>query len=123
MEKNLSTALQEMTAYCTINYLKPNPAKTQVCAFHLKNQFACQQLNIKWGNVKLIHSDIPVYLGVNLDCILSFKNHTGNTEAKVHTRNNLLKKLGDSKWSAHPTTVRTVAHALCYSAAEYASPV
>ena len=89
----------------------------------MKNQFACRLLNIKWGNIKFVHSDIPVYLGVNLDCTLSFKTHTGKMKAEVHTGNNLLKKLGNSKWGAHPTTVRTVTLTLCYSATDYASPV
>ena len=43
VEKNLSFTLEEMKTYYTINYLKPNPApnpaKSQVCAFHLKNRF------------------------------------------------------------------------------------
>ena len=47
VEKNLSTALEEITAYYTINHLKPNPTKTQVYAFHQKNRFSRQQLNIK----------------------------------------------------------------------------
>ena len=40
---------------------------------------------------------------------------------KVATRNNLLKKLGNSKWGTNASTIRTTALALCYS--EYASPV
>ena len=39
VKKNHFTALEEMTAYYTINHLNSNPAKTQVCAFQLKNWF------------------------------------------------------------------------------------
>ena len=42
---------------------------------------------------------------------------------KEVTRNNLLKKLANSKWGANASTIRTTALALCYSIAEYAAPV
>ena len=42
---------------------------------------------------------------------------------KVDTRNNLLTKLGNSKWGANPSTIRMTALALSYSTAEYAAPV
>ena len=46
--------------------------------------------------------------------------HALNTKAKVNTRNNLLRKLTNSRWGDHPATVRTTALALCFSTAEYA---
>ena len=46
-----------------------------------------------------------------------------NTKMKVATRNNLLRKLSNSKWGANSSTIRTTALALCYSVAEYAAPV
>ena len=42
---------------------------------------------------------------------------------KVATRNNLLKKLTNSRWGTNARTIRTTALALCYSTAEYAAPV
>ena len=42
---------------------------------------------------------------------------------KVATRNNLLKKLSNSKWDFNANTIITTALALSYSAAEYACPV
>ena len=42
---------------------------------------------------------------------------------KVATRNNLLKKLSNSKWGCNAGTIRTTALALSYSAAEYAFQV
>ena len=42
---------------------------------------------------------------------------------KVAIRNNLLKKLANSRWGTNARTIRTTALALCYSAAEYAAPV
>ena len=42
---------------------------------------------------------------------------------KVDTRNNLIRKLSNSKWGANASTIRTTSLALCYSVAEYAVPV
>ena len=42
---------------------------------------------------------------------------------KVATRNNLLKKLSNSKWGCNASTIRTTAVVLSYSVAEYACPV
>ena len=42
---------------------------------------------------------------------------------KVATRNNLLKKLANSKWGTNARTIRTTALALCYSTAEDTVPV
>ena len=40
----------------------------------------------------------------------------------MSTRNSLLRQLTNSKWGAHPSTLRTTALALCFSTAEYACP-
>ena len=42
---------------------------------------------------------------------------------KVDTRNNLLRKLSNSKWGENENTIRTTAFALSYSVAEYAAPI
>ena len=73
--------------------------------------------------MNLTHCNLPVYLGVTLDRTLSYKAHIENTKNKVGTRNNIIRKLRNSKWGATPTTLRSSALALCYSAAEYACPV
>ena len=41
-----------------------------------------------------------------------------NRKMKVTTRNNLLRKLSNSKWGANASTIRTTALALCYSVAD-----
>ena len=68
----------------------------------------------------LENADTPKYLGVTLDRTLSYKTHIHNTKMKVETRNNLLKKLANSRWGTNARTIRTTA--LCYSTAEYAAP-
>ena len=65
----------------------------------------------------------PLHLDVTLDRTLSYKALIEKTKKKVGTRNNIIRKLRTSKWGATPTTLRSSALALCYSAAEYACPV
>ena len=54
---------------------------------------------------------------------VSYEAHIEKTKKKVGTRNNIIRKLRDSKWGATPTTLRSSALALCHSGAEYACPV
>ena len=44
-------------------------------------------------------------------------------KAKTAARNNFMRKLANSKWGTHPSTIKTTALTLCYSTAEYACPV
>ena len=73
--------------------------------------------------MNLTHCNLPVYLGVTRDRTLSYKAHIEKTKKKVGTRNNIIRKLRNSKWGATPITLRLSALALCYSAAEYACRV
>ena len=123
IEETLSNALNQLKEYYTINNLKANPSKTQVCAFHLKNRYANEKLNIIWDGQQLQHCDNPMYLGVTLDRSLIFKKHVTKTKAKVSTRNNIVRKLTTSKWGSLSSVLRTTALALSFSAAEYACPV
>lgn len=123
VEHHLSHALRELDVYYRNNQLRPNPAKTQLCAFHLKHRQARRELNITWRGLRLVNTPHPKYLGVTLDRTLTYKQHCQNTRMKVEARNNILRKITGSKWGSQPPTLRTTALATCYSAAEYASPV
>ena len=47
VEERLTNALDELTTYYEENSLRANPAaKTQVCAFHLRNHEANQKLQV-----------------------------------------------------------------------------
>ncbi|KAJ8402916.1 hypothetical protein AAFF_G00362300 [Aldrovandia affinis] len=122
IEETLKDALSGLTTYYEVNHLRANPAKTQVCVFHLRNKEAKRQLNVSWCGTPLSHSEHPVYLGVTLDRCLTFKTHITKTKAKVSTRNNILRKLTNTRWGACPKTLRATALALCFSTAEYACP-
>ena len=95
-EKRLTRALASWTEYYHLNSLNANPAKTQVCAFHLNNRQADYKLNIEWNGEKLQNDRFSVYLGVTLDRTLSFREHCMKLKGKISTRNNILGKLANS---------------------------
>ena len=123
VETILTTALTAIGDYYIRNQLRANPDKTQTCAFHLRNREAKTELKVSWDGKKLEHTPTPVYLGVILDRTLSYSSHVAKVKAKTEARNNVLKKLSNTKWGASPSTIKTTALALCYSTAEYACPV
>ena len=123
VESTIEEALGEHTEYYRNNSPRANPDKTQVNAFHLRNREVKRSLKVSWNGVDLENTIPPKYLGVTLDRTLSYKQHIYNTKMKVATRNNLLKKLANSKSGTDASTIRTTALALCYSIAEYAAPV
>ena len=107
VEHTIEEALDELTTYYRSNSLRANPDKTQVTSFHLKNREAKRTLAVKWNNTDLENTPHPKYLGVTLDRTLSYKKHIHNTKMKMATRNNLLKKLSNSKWGCNASTIRT----------------
>ncbi|KAK3883799.1 hypothetical protein Pcinc_011924 [Petrolisthes cinctipes] len=123
IENRLTEALSILSGYYKQWFLNANPGKTQVCTFHLNNHQANRILRVKWENEELENTKFPVYLGVTLDRTLSFKEHMRKLKEKVASRNNLLRKLANSKWGTDPNTLKTTAVALCFSTAEYCAPV
>ena len=62
-------------------------------------------------------------MGFIIDRSLSNSIHIAKVKARTNTRNNVRKKLSNSKWDANLSTIRTTALALNYSTAEYACPL
>ena len=106
-ESTLSAALDSIGDYYEKNHLRANPDK----------------LNISWGGKKLEHTPSPIYPGVTLDRTHGYSTHITKVKAKTAARNNVLRKLANSKWGTHPSTIKTTALALFYSTAEYTCPV
>ena len=119
----IGDALEELTQYYRSNSMRANPDKTQVTAFLLRNKEANQSLKVEWNRTKPENTPHPKYLGVTLDRTLSNKEHMHNTKMKVATRNNLLRKLSNSKRGANSSTIRTTTLTLCYYVAEYAATI
>ena len=108
IEASLMSALSTMTTYYDTNQLRANPSKTQVCAFHLKkNREAKRELNVVWNGTRLSNTTTPVYLGVHLDRTLCYKTHIEKTKMKVNARNNIIRKLANSKWGCKASTLKT----------------
>jgi len=123
IENRLTDALTILSDYYKQWFLNANPGKTQVCTFHLNTRQANRNLRVRWENKELKNTKYPVYLGVTLDRTLSFKENTRKLKEKVASRNNLLRKLANTKWGTDPNTLKTTAVALCFSTAEYCAPV
>ena len=94
-----------------------------VCVFHQRNREAKRELNVLWNSTRLSNTTTPVYLGIHLDRTLCYTTHIEKTKMKVNARNNIIRKLANSKWGCKASTLRPSCLALCYSAAEYACPV
>lgn len=123
VEQHLSAALDQLHLYYEANSLRPNPAKTESCAFHLRNRDSAKTLRITWREVEIAHNDNPKYLGVTLDRSLTYKANCRKLKSKIGARNNILRRLTSTRWGATPHVLRTSCLALCYSAGEYACPV
>lgn len=48
-----------MKEYYNNDYLTPNPAKTQITAFHLRNRDAKRKIRVNWQGIDLEHCDEP----------------------------------------------------------------
>ena len=103
IEASLTSAL---STYYDTNQLLANYSKTQVCAFHLRNREAKRELNVVWNGTRLSNKTTPVYLGIHLDRTLCYKTHTEKTKMKVNARNNIIRKLANSKWGCKASTLR-----------------
>ena len=120
IEETLTSALDGMSEHYTTNQLRANLTKAQVSLFHLRNsECGSTQLNISWNEVNLPHCHLPYILASHWTERCR-KAHIEKTKKKVGTRNNIIRKIRTSKWGPTPTTLRSSALALCYSAAEYA---
>ena len=97
--------------------------KTVSSVFHLHNTSATCELSVYLDGQHLWHECHPTYLGVTLDCTLSYREHLTKTAGKLKNSNNLLMKPAGSTWGASANTLRSSALALCYLAAEYCTPV
>ena len=112
--------------------LQQHRSVTHVCPEHYAHLLrheptACEQAkrehNVVWDGTILSNTTTPVYLGIHLDRTLCYNTHWEKTKMKMNARNNIIRKLANSKWGCKATTRRPSCLAFCYSAAEYVCPV
>ena len=89
----------------------------------VRRQSSLAPCNVVWNGTRLSNTTTPLYLGIYLDRTLCYKTHIEKTTMKVNARNNIIRKLANSKWGCKASTLRPSCLASCYSAAEYACPV
>jgi hypothetical protein len=104
-------------------HLKPNPVKSEVCAFHLNNREARKKLKVMFKREQMKNDFTPKYLGITLDRTLTFNEHLDRTMKEVRPRVNLIQKLTGTGWGADAKTLRMAALALTYSTTEYGAQV
>ena len=123
VEQTLSRDLDLLAIFFHRWRLKLNVAKTVSSIFHLKNRLANLELNVAFRDKLIAFTRLPKYLGVTLDRSLTYGPHLKQIAAKVNARNSLLRRLAGNRWGADFAVLRTSALALCYSCAEYCSPI
>ena len=96
----LTRDLKLYTEYCRYWRLVPSESKTVTWSFHLDNGQANAELEVTMNEQPVCHDVNPKYLGVTLDCSLTYRKHLANVTAKVNTRNNIIQKLCHTTWGA-----------------------
>ena len=123
IEDILSRDLHTIDSFLHCWRLKLNASKTVTSVFHLKNRSANRTLNVSLKGNALKFDSNPKYLGVTLDRSLTYKEHLHHVAAKINARNSLLYRLAGSRWGAKFNVLRCSSLALCFSCAEYCSPI
>ena len=82
IETTLKSVLDTLPSYYELNQLRPNPPKTQVCSFTLRNRDDNLELNVVWNDTILISISTPLYLGIHLDRTPSYKVQIEKTNMK-----------------------------------------
>ena len=97
IEETLISALDGLSEYYTTNQLSANPTKTQVSLFHLRNRECDKQLNIRWNDVNLTHSNLPVYIGITLQRTYRENRKESRNKKQHHLQTKNLKVGSHSK--------------------------
>ena len=123
VEETLSRDRENLADFLQTWRLKLNTTKTTSTPFHLNNHEAQRQVNICVHGTTLSHNPQHKYLGVKLDKLLTYRQHIEGLRVQVMARNNFIRCLSVSTWSANAKTLRTAALAIVYSSAEHATPI
>ena len=123
LEGILSQDMSTLSAYLQTWRLKLSHTKTVTAAFHLNNREAKRELKVYNNGRLLPFCPTPIYLGVKLDRLFTFRHHLVALRKKLSSRVTLLRRLVGSGWGAGAKILRIVNLSLIYSTAEYCAPV
>jgi len=123
VEGALSKDMGTVGEYLQTWKLTLSTTKTVSAVFHRNNKEAKRELKVNFNNETLPFWSEAKYLGVTLDCSLTYRELLESLRKKLKSRVALLRRLAGSGWSAEATTLRTAILALVHSTAEYCTPV
>ena len=123
LEGILSQDMSTLSAYLQTWRLKLSHTKTVTAAFHLNNREAKRELKVYNNGGPLPFCPTPIYLGVKLVKLLTFRHHLVALRKKLSSRVTLLSRLVGSGWGAGAKSLRIATLSLVYSTAEYCTPV
>ena len=123
LEGTLNQDMSTLSAYLQTWRLKLSHTKTVTAVFHLNNLDAKRDLKVYNNGGRLPFCPTPIYLGVKLDRLLTFRHHLVALRKKLSSRVTLLRRLVCSGWCARAKTLRIATLSLVYSTAEYCAPV
>lgn len=104
VEEKFTKALSELAIYCDDNNFTPDPSKSQVCAFRLRNRQAKRtKLKVTWQGQELEPCSTPKYLGWNWRELSHLNISVMTPRMKKCARNNILRKLTGTNWGAEPS--------------------
>jgi len=111
--------LDKLNTYYKYWILQANSSKTDITLFHFNNKNANHKLQLNVYEDKVKTNQHPKYLGMVLDITLTYIEYIIRLAAKIRIRSTVIEKLNKSSLNANGSTLRTNAHSLIYSAAEY----
>ena len=110
-EENVSTAnyrlklaLKEIENWTKSWLVKLNERKTTYTLFTLSTK--AQKVELTVNSQQIQEDKSPTYLGVTLDCRLTWKNQLQNSQVRAKIRMNLMKKLAGTHWGADQTVLK-----------------
>ena len=98
LNTTINTDIAKISKCCKRWRLQPSVAKTVSSTFHLHNARNYQELDIILNGERLKHDNRPTYLGVTLECTLTYKPHLRKVATKTRTRNNLVHMLAGTTY-------------------------
>ena len=94
LERDLNTSLEKNSNGLKANKLKFNVKKSNLLLFHSgQNKKLKETVNISINDQKLTQKEYAKYLGVSIDCHLSWEKHIKITSCKISKGIGILKKM------------------------------